>query len=210
MKKVFCLFYLGVILFGCAKPGFSEYDNFSGLTKEMLSKTDFASLNQAYQFLSLNEEAALWDTKFNAILKNDEGKLTAEQYNDVKFIYDFIKSTGYNKIKSDPAIGEAFVDENIARFESHFTKVQLYMLIQCPYYEENFSLTLANQYAEKLAFYVIPGDDGPVSNCECRYDISCPGWNNDCEEGKGNCTQVAECGLLGHSRCKGRCSLSPA
>jgi hypothetical protein len=198
-------------LFSCVKTGFTKDEQLSGLTRDALNQTDFLALTQAYSLLSSGEKENLWNVKFNAILTNDKNNLTTKQYDIVKKTYDFIKEKSYKVLEENPEIGDAFLDQNLPDFEKEFDKIELYMMLESPYYCDGFTLTKVQDYANSLENNIFnEGYQGTMaSSCTCRYNMGCPGWTNDCNWGSGGCSQVNGCGLLGHSRCKGRCNLDP-
>jgi hypothetical protein len=93
----------------------------------------------------------------------------------------------------NPKIGEKLLENNLATWEKHFSKPQLYFLIENPYYKENFSI---------FSNLNTPPDDG-TPNCGCRYDISCGLLG--CCDGDAKCTEIHSCGLFGGSACTGLC-----
>ena len=92
------------------------------------------------------------------------------------------------------------------------------MLLQSPYFDETFSIKKSILYAEKLskteynnAININENNLVPVNDCECKYDLGCPGSGNTCELDKGKCSHTRDgCGIFGTSSCTGRCYLSPA
>jgi hypothetical protein len=50
----------------------------------------------------------------------------------------------------DPTDGEVFIKSNLPYFEKHFTTAQLYVLIECPFFCENFSILKSINYLTKI------------------------------------------------------------
>lgn len=90
------------------------------------------------------------------------------------------------------------------------------MLLQSPYFEDNYSILNAEKYAKRLNDQQYKNIENlnnavPVENCECYYSLSCPGQSNSCEDDKGKCSHTRDgCGIFGTAHCTGRCSFSPA
>ncbi|MEN9549763.1 MAG: hypothetical protein RIR12_2354 [Bacteroidota bacterium] len=92
-----------------------------------------------------------------------------------------------------PEIGEELLANNLTNWEKHFSKPQLYILIENPYYTENFSIF--------NNLNLLPS--GGTTNCTCRYNISC-GLLGYCD-GDAKCTEIHSCGMFGGSACTGLC-----
>ncbi|ATL46088.1 hypothetical protein COR50_02300 [Chitinophaga caeni] len=155
-----------------------------------------------------------------AILKNDAERLTVEQLKIVQSIVTLLEVNGMKKLMENPAIGEKFLNENLDYFKKHFTSGQLLLLIEHPYYENDFSIKNSLRYLtnvdsrsnsnEKNAgsidplFVEMPGGGG-AKDCNCLYDLGCSAGNL-CLKSNVNCSQVTDCGLFGTSNCKGVCN----
>jgi hypothetical protein len=218
MKKLILLAIVVFSIISCTKNEASLNGNLTQLTKEVLKQNDFATMQQAYQMLTNEEKKDLWEAKLETVLKNDKQNLSRDQYNIIVSINKFLIKNTLNELIRNPKIGEQFLVDNLSFYQKHFTKVELYMLLQSPYFDENFSIKNSILYAEKLANSkynnALNGNSNlvePPNNCECKYDLGCPGWNNTCEKDKGKCIHTTTgCGIFGTSECSGRCYLSPA
>ncbi len=217
MKKLMFLAITVLLLISCSKKDDLQNAALSPLATEVLKQSDFTSMRQAYQLLAIDEKKILWVEKFKTVLKNDKQNLTKEQYGIIIFINNFLNETTFEKIKQNPEIGEKFLSENLENFQIHFSKVELYMLLQSPYFDESFSVKKSKFYADELskteysnAINIEPNNFAP-NPCECKYDLGCPGGGNDCITGRGGCSETRDgCGIFGTSSCTGRCELSPA
>ncbi len=217
MKKLMILTIALLSIIGCSKNEVEDENSLSPLANEVLKQSDFATMKQAYQTLSIVEKATIWETKFQTILKNDKQNLSKNQYDIIVLINNFLISSTFKEIRLNPEIGEKFLTDNLPYFEKYFTKVELYMLLQSPYFDETFSVKKSNLYADKLAkteytnaINTDPNYAPPENSCECRYNLGCPGSGNDCNT-KSKCSGTRDgCGIFGTSECIGRCTLSPA
>ena len=200
MKKITLVLFLTTLFIRCSKQNESETE-LSSLTNEVITQSEDVGMRQAYTLLSTNEKEDLWRTKLEAILVNDFALLSTEQRRIVNEILSVLNSNGMVKLIKSPKIGESFLDSKMGIYEKHFTKSQLYILVDYPYYEKSFSIFKADQYLSDNQ--EIEPEDG--SNCRCRTDAGCfPSINWDCIT-VTNCAQVRNCGLFGTSLCTGKC-----
>ena len=176
--------FLTIIVFtliSCSKKDDLQNNALTPLANEVLKQSDFTSMRQSYQFLTIGEKKELWVEKFKTVLKNDKQNLTQEQYGIIIAINNFLNQTTFEKIKQTPEIGEKFLSENIENFQKYFSKIELYMLLQCPYFDKSFSIKHARFYADKLAkteysdAINIETNNITPNPCECKYDLGCPG-----------------------------------
>lgn len=201
MKKIIPALLFAILLIGCTKQS-EDVSQLSSLTKEVITQESVASMQQSYMLLSNAEKEDLWRTKLKAILVNDAATLTTNQASIVQQILSLLNTHGMEYLRANPQVGETLIDNNLAYFETQFTKEQLNMLIECPYYEANFSIFKAAEYFSKI---VVPIDDPEGgSKCKCRYNISCGVLTGYCNW-SAPCTIVYTCGLFGTSSCKGLC-----
>lgn len=191
----------------------SESTNLSPVAKEVVQSPTIIGMRQAYALLSVNEKETLWLEKFSTILRNDEGKLSSSQLSIVKEIQSFLVDNGMKKIQQNPGIGELFIRNRLDAYRQHFSEVELFMLIECPYFNSAFSVSdsknvivaLNNNIKKNLHPSIAANEIAPP-DCTCYYSISCSGSGNSCEGGKDKCVKVTECGLFGSSNCTGRCT----
>jgi hypothetical protein len=117
-----------------------------------------------------------------------------------------------SKLNANPAMGEQFIKSKLDGYKQHFSEAELFLLIECPYFNSKFSVSDSKSVINELTnnerkyinpsslnFYVRP-------DCTCYYSISCSGSGNSCEDKKDDCIKKAECGLSGTSNCTGRCT----
>lgn len=168
----------------------------------MLQAKTIGEIKQEQQLLSPEEREKLWITKLTYILEHDT--LTDDQKNIVTQIRSFLDSVGMNSLIKNDSIGSQYLENNLKYYSAHFTNKQLYILIEIPYYCENFSIFNSDKYIEELELgKYAPG----TKNCSCRYDLSC--WNGPgdyCNSAQITCSEIKECGFFGTSTCKGRCN----
>jgi hypothetical protein len=194
----FCTF----MLLSCKKDKQTqnELENLSSLTKEVLQLPGLQQMKEAQSLLSLTERQELWEAKLSVILKNDGERLNSDQRKIINSIRSVLLKNGIEKLVKNPSIGEDFINKNLVYFERHFTKEQLYILVESPFISQNYSLTRPGGVIPNLV-----DPNGPPSSCTCLYNLGCPGFNNDCVTKNATCTLVTNCGLFGTSNCKGRC-----
>ncbi len=212
MKKV--IKNLSIILiflsFSCGKDQIhieTPTTELSTLAKEVINQKSPEVMRQSYAMLSPQEKESLWKIKYKTILSNDSKKMTSEQVKIVQLLNDFLLKHGIAGLLKNPKIGEDFLKSNISSFSKNFSREQLFMLIECAYFSNNFSVFNSKAYLEQLInnreAEEEVGGEGVVGNCTCYYSISC-GSGKTCNSG---CTRgPAECGLFGTSNCTGTCS----
>ena len=72
IKKMKKLMFLSIVLFSiysCAKNEVQEDEFLTPVAKEVLKQSDFTSMRQAYQILSIEEKGSIWEAKFRIVLK---------------------------------------------------------------------------------------------------------------------------------------------
>ncbi|WP_216848848.1 bacteriocin fulvocin C-related protein [Pedobacter sp. L105] len=179
--------------------------NLSVATKQVLKSTSILELRQSYSLLSSNDKQKLWNAKWNAILKNDSLTLNTRQKAIIVAIQNFVNSVTVEKLYEDPSQGEIFLKKNLPYFGENFTRKQLYLLIECAYFNDNFSIQKADNYINDLNNtsnrILIPN---VVTSCDCYYSISCGVLNATCND--NSCRQKGTCGITGSSNCTGTCS----
>ncbi len=122
----------------------------------------------------------------------------------VIMIKTFVDSVTIERLSKNPTPGEAFIKANLPYFEKHFSNAQLYLLIECPYFCENFSLLNSSSYLVLIDYGPAPLDGGGGGSCQCYYSIYCSiNGNGTCMD--GGCTSTTNCGLTGTSNCTGVC-----
>lgn len=172
-------------------------------TRQAINAGSLTAIKQSYSLLTNEEKQTLWDTKWNTILKNDANKLTSEQLKIVVMIKTFVDSITIERLYKNPTPGEIFIKGNLSYFEEHFSKAQLYLLIECPYFYNDFSLQ-----SIVLPQPIDPREEGGNSGslCTCYYSIYCQtvGGGGTCQSG-GCITGSPNCGLTGTSNCVGLC-----
>lgn len=183
-------------------------NNITNETEAVLGSKTILELRQSYKLLSVQAKEALWNKKFNTILVNDKNKLTTKQYKIVVMVKDFMNSKTIQSLINNPKDGEVFVKSNLEYFYQNFTPQELYLLIECPYYCNDFSILKSGEYLDKLIKAGYQSKTAPIypSNCSCYYTIYCQATNGgtgSCID--GGCNTVSECGLFGTSNCSGSC-----
>jgi hypothetical protein len=203
MKKISGLIVAIILLISCSKEAAQNSDTelLNDNIKSVISQSTISTLKQSQSLLTSEERQNLWSVKFQSILKNDAQQLSKEQKNIVIMVKEFLEKNNIAGLLKNPYIGDDFLSTNMTYFEKNFTKQQLYMLIELPYFADNFSIFKSEEYLKNLRIVPIDGD---AADCECRYSISC-GWGSYCID-NDKCTQVASCGIAGTSRCTGECN----
>ena len=217
-KQIFKILGFVLIIFSsCSKDSNTKAKDTALLSetiKQSLSSPTLLALKQSYAMLSNADKQVLWDTKWVTILKNDRSKLTKTQKAIILSIKEFVDKTTIAALMNDPTSGETFIKSNLSFFEQHFSKSQLYMLIECSYFCDNFSIYQSTDYLNKIdQRFVLTAKGRKTSthkapapaNCECYYSIYCGAiLEGSCV--KVTCQKKSECGLVGTSNCNGRCS----
>ncbi len=212
-----------LFLMSCSKNASSQandVENLSTATKQVLNSKTLLELKQSYSLLSNNERQILWATKLDAILRNSGAKLSVEQKNIINSLKNYVDKKTFEELSKDPTAGELFITKNLTYFEKHFSKPELYLLIECPYFCNDFSIEKSMDYLSVIDKKQVspeveyktssmaelePVDGG--SNCTCYYSIYCQiggGGGGTCNS--GGCTKIKECGLWGNSNCTGSCA----
>jgi DNA topoisomerase VI subunit B len=104
---LFVLVFLSSSLFfvSCSKntvSNQSDIENFSAATKQVLSSKTLLELKQSYSLLSNDEKQILWQTKLDAVLRNNGSKLSVEQKNIINSLKNFVDKKhlkNYQKIQ---------------------------------------------------------------------------------------------------------------
>lgn len=220
MKPLYILFFV-MLLGSCSKDEsqfIKENIAFPELSKsanEVLSMQTIGEMKKSFSLLESTDKEAIWKIKYLSILNEKNSILNKYQKDIVEKLYNFLTKNGYEKIKNNPIIGQEFLNQNIKYFEKYFSKEQLYMLIELPYYNNEFSITKSLDYLSLLrsnemkikSFNLVPNDETlPAPDCGCYYSLSCWGLANYCETGKNGCSKISECGLFGTSNCTGMCT----
>lgn len=194
----------------CQKNSLEKTDdtiNLSNAAKQSINSESLVAVKQSYSLLDVEDKQVLWDTKWETILKNDADRLTLEQSKIILLIKNFVDKKTIKELMIDPTEGELFIKNNMSYFEKHFTKSQLYLLIECSYFCNNFSIFESINYLTKIDPRQSNGTNGKAiagGNCECYYSISCSLGLGTCTD--GNCTKIVDCGLTGTSNCTGKCT----
>ena len=212
MKKTFFTLVLVSLLFACQKT-VSETNELSRDTIAMLKAENLLDLRQRYRMLSNNEKQTLWETKYAYILQHNQLSLDEEQ---ILIIKKFQKLLIENPIGSGRGfIADAYLMENLDFIRKNFTDPQLFLLIECPFFKEDFDVRFAESYIQQLSSRNTKrlsgveepgGDVGLESKCTCLYSISCWSHNGGTTYCKTQiCAQIRDCGFWGDSNCTGRC-----
>ena len=173
-------------------------DVLSPATKQVMKMEDISAMKQAQTLLSDDERQNLWEAKYKIILNNDANYLTQDQQKIILMLQSMLKKHHIATLNENPSLGDEFLKANMAYFKKHFSKKQLFVLIECPCLNESFSLTTTEE--EELT----EDGDGALK-CHCRYDIACSGSGTYCNYDSGCTVTSSGCGLFGTSECKGRC-----
>jgi hypothetical protein len=212
MKKfIFFVLLIITVFMACSKQ--NKYEEkakqkkeLSPLVKEIFSiRSNSSIMPRAFAtLLSSTQRGEVWEIKLRAILTNDSSLLTTAQRNIVLELLGMITTYGMDSLINNPEIGENFLDSTkLAYYSTQFTAEQVLFLTEHPYYEENFSIFNSDDYVERIAPW-LAGLGGDVTNCTCRYNISCGLIGGYCDW-EVTCVKVYTCGLFGTSSCKGIC-----
>jgi hypothetical protein len=142
MKKLL----LAIVIFSitsCTKQSADKINDFENLSKNVSNVLEQKSLNavsNSFRLLNESEKEELWDYKLDKISKNDVKLLTKEQSEIITELRKFLEANGMKKLINEPSIGELFLSKKLDYYSLHFTKKQLYFLIQQPYVHETFSI----------------------------------------------------------------------
>lgn len=133
--------------------------------------------------------------------------LNSNQISIINQIKNFVVSTGIESLISNPVPGEEFIQSNLNYFQNNFTPEELFLIVECPYYCDDFSIRNAKKYLDELEDLDV-ALEGTDTKCSCRYTIYCLTHNDPlhpkiCQD--TGCGTIAECGLMGTSHCTGNC-----
>jgi hypothetical protein len=211
MKKVismiaFVAIFSTTVFIGCKKgvDTTNQIQNISISAQRAVAGNTLKEIKQNYSLLSPQEKQDLFIEKWNAILENDVATLTANQITIINMLKDFGTTQTFENLLNHSEISDAFIETNLAFFQNNFDPYELYMLVECPYYCDNFSLRKSQTYL--AAIDPVSESDHSVK-CTCRYSIYCMTHSNE----QGNfctdtgCGTTAECGFAGTSQCTGEC-----
>lgn len=216
--KFFMLVIGGCMIMSCKKSDTSPIDqkiNLDAATRQVLASKSTNELRQAYSLLNDSEKQLLWEAKLNAILINDGSKLTLDQRSIVISLIDVLAKKTIAGLIKNPTEGDTYLKANLANFQKKINVSQLYMLIESPFFCDNFSIFQTEMYLNNLEKRNVPPlqvrvnlVDPGGSNCTCRYDLWCkrdPLYTT-CDTNNNTCTTVSTCGVFGTSDCLGTCS----
>jgi hypothetical protein len=210
MKKHLFICFIGLILVACstkdklAPTQTNKFELLPQAIKAVVKTKNTQVMKQSYLLLNYKEQEMLWNTKWDMILEKDKQTLSIEQKNIILNIANFVNTKTIKNLFKNPQDGTNFLKDNLNYFKQHFTEEQLYLLIECPYFESDFSIFKSNNYINE--FSNARGPIAGVNNCSCYYSLSCGfiGLGSSCLDGK--CQKVQGCGIVGTSNCTGTCS----
>lgn len=212
------LIFINVSLSGCLKDtvNISKIEQLSLATQQSLKSNTIIELKQSYGLLSIQERQQLWNLKLNSILINDANNLTQEQIRIVRIIKDFGDKKTITELLKNLSDGVDFIRKNKVYFESHFNNAQLYLLIECAYFCDGFSITKSDEYLSKIGkqkkskylsnLSELEDEFAAEPKCTCYYSWYCSASTSGGICNDGGCKLVDGCGFWGTSNCTGRCS----
>lgn len=194
------------------------FDKLSPLTKEVLNKSTLQEMRQGMAMLSVEERAMLWETKLNFIISNPKEKFTKDQRKIITKIKTFLEVNGMKKLMENSDLGNEFLKINYKYFSQHFSKEQLNILLESPYFKT--SLLISKIDINMMKRLISPkirnteeiinsttAETTETGSCTCLYDMGCPGAYNYCQNvGCVVDNNYEMCGIFGTSSCKKRCS----
>lgn len=206
--RIFLFFSLLMIVLACKKEKTDPIEALSPLTKEVLAKTSLLELKQGQSLLSYEEREILWKTKLDFILSNENENFTSDQRKIVVMLKEFLNKTGIKKMAQNHSISAEFMNSYLPYFEKHFSKEQLNILIESPYFKQNMLISNFTEKDMQALESPISQTMGvaAVAHCTCNYDLGCSGAGNDCAvKGCTTDSDLESCGLFGMEDCKKRC-----
>jgi len=212
LKNSFSFIICLLLFTSCSKVKFDiiNIENLSVATQKVIASSNIPEMKERYLDLTMNEKELLWKAKLKHIITDEKKDLNAKQIEIVQKVLDFISLHGMEKLFRNPELGESFIDHYSPEIEENFSRSQQFLLIELPYFSNDFSLLdsekiLAKLNPKTLAVSML------AATCNCLYNISCPGSGNNCNKTAGFCepTKDGGCGLTGTSNCKGRCEVFP-
>lgn len=236
MKKHPSLLLLSTLIFSittllsCSKINTMKTTNsinevLSSSTQRAILAPTLTALKQSVSLLSTDERQSLWTIKLDAIVNNDKNKLTSDQMNIIETLRDFLKYKTIDGLIKNPVESEKFMNTNLAYFQKHFDNSQLYMLIECPYFEPEMSIFKSMDYLKKIDISIssvnynsnVDDEDHDVweddfggnsdPKCDCIYSVYCSFYySRICKTSEIKCDRRGtECGVFGTTPCKGKC-----
>jgi hypothetical protein len=200
MKKSFLAIMLLAAIFGCSKSNVHSAPELNDNILSVTNQKSTSTMRMSQTMLTGAEKKILWTAKYDAIIKNDKNKLTEKQFEIVIKLKNFLKTYDFDNQSVFKKIGEDFANSNMKEFEKNFTPRQLFVLIELPVFNENFSIFNSEIYLDSLE------DDEygeEAKKCNCYWSISC--FPSACHTSGATCTKITACGLWGDSNCTGRC-----
>lgn len=168
------------------------------LVEEIINLPSYA-VSPAYKQLNPAEKVYLWEKHLNSVVQLNTFNL--EQIEHINVLQ------GLNSLELFEKVGSTELEEFMDNFadnwirkatEEHlFTREEIIKIATIKGIGKNIDQYIAGS-KYKIA--------NPPAKCECRYSISC--GSDDCDD-NDNCkdreNEAFECGILGTSRCTGRC-----
>jgi hypothetical protein len=87
------MIFTAATFLSCKKTSLNESEdmpNLSQAVKQSINAGFLVAIKQSYSLLNANDKQILWDTKWDAILKNDAERLTSEKVKIISLIKDFV------------------------------------------------------------------------------------------------------------------------
>lgn len=178
------------------------------IPREILSRMPMRLQLAYFRILTNENKLRVFTEKIHFIIQKDV--LNQKEKEHLLALLSFFKPFYYEEKYSNMV--ESFYEKwtTYAINELNWTQERIF------FYVENWQSKEERDLAWELEYYLRGIDNAynpqdlpanpPTANvaCECRYNISCPGYSGYCAD-SDKCRKVAECGLFGHSQCLGLC-----
>ena len=181
-----------------------EYTNRSTIVEMPLSRA-----RAILRGLSVERKMSLWQEKYELV--KEKGLLSKEELEAYKQLIQRNTKATYTDIKVKKSFLQ-YAEQWSANMKSSYgwNDEKLFFYTETWMLEEEYYISLLRDLA-KQGRGVEEGDgdsstEPDLKDCNCLYDMGCPGLGYNCDKSK-RCKYVDDCGLLGHSNCKGLCSL---
>lgn len=210
MKKSFLLFLSLLPIISCSKEHLScnpeverwakmNIEYYSNASREELVNMPLNRVRAIYRGFSDEKKANLWLEKINSYSSILEGQEKESYLELKKIVAEYYCTPG----------GKKSIDDLVSRWEEQMRSRfgwddETLFFASCTWltYDE-YILASLMQYQEIQIRYDPINDK--IDDCECIYNIGCPGGFSCEKNTPQGCNEVVDCGIVGTSPCKGIC-----
>ena len=171
-----------------------------GLVNEIF-ELEQISVSAAYMLLNPGEKAMFWNKHLNTIINS--GRFSDRQVEHIKILQDLVSVDLFSRVGTIEL--ELEMDDFSREWIGKSDNEQLFTP------EQLIEIATINGIGKQISNQSITGSRVLAkTKCDCRYSLGCP--DDNCHE-SDDCTKKEfksyTCGILGTSRCTGRCGVQP-